>query len=220
MHLQYKSLLLFALLFFIAPLAINAQKRVLIIFPDDERINIPKRFLTTPEKGLGDSAVLRFLTLKYQFYNVFTQRLNENNYTPIGGLNDKVNAASKYKRSNWFFTDSATQKKYKKKHYLAAAIDQTNKGYYNMYTTADSADYIIFINKISVGGGFFRNVFATKNYTLDVHFDVYNSNMTHLGGRYLRQKVRLTKSMFWSAFVAQFSTIPDDLALYFINMKK
>lgn len=220
MHLQYKSLLLLALLFFIAPLAINAQKKVLIIFPDDEHIEIPNRFLKTPERGLGDSAVLRFLTLKYQFYNVFTQRLNENGFTPIGGINDKANTASKLGRSNWFFTDSATQQKHKGKHYLSAIIDGTNKDYYGMYTAADSVDYIIFINKISVGGGFFRNVFATKNYTLDVHFDVYNSNMKHLGGRYLRKKVRLTKNMFWRAFVAQFSTMPDELALYFINMKK
>lgn len=220
MHLQYKSLLLFALLFFIAPLAINAQKRVLIIFPDDEHIEIPARFLKTPERGLGDSAAIRFLTLKYQFYNVFTQRLNANGFTPIGGINDKANTASKYNKSNWFFTDSATQQKHKGKHYLSATIDGTNKDYYNMYTSADSVDYIIFINKISVGGGFFRNVFATKNYTLDVHFDVYNSNMTHLGGQYLRKKVRLTKSMFWNAFVAHFSTMPEELALYFINMKK
>lgn len=220
MHLRTKAYRLFAILLFFAPLLTWGQKKALIIFPEDEHINIPARFLKTPERGIGDSAALRFLTLKYQFYNVLTQRLVQSSYTPIGGVTSKANSIRKYKKANWYFTDSASRAKNKGKKYFAAVVDETNKNYYSLYANADSVDYIIFINKIEVGGGFFRNVFATKNYTLDVHFDVYTANMKHLGGQYLRKKVRLTRSMFWPAFVAQFNSLPEELALHFVGMRK
>jgi hypothetical protein len=202
------------------PASLAAQKNVLIIFPEDDKINIPHTFLKNREKGTADSVPLKFLTIKYQFYNILTQRLVANNYIPLGGVNSKVNDVRKYTKKRWYSHDSATQKELSKKKYLAAAVDETNKEYYNLYATTDSADYIIFVNKVDVGANFFRKWLATKNYLLQVHFDVYDKNMKHLGGQYLRKKVRLTRDMYWSAFQKHFSVIPDELALYFANMKK
>lgn len=220
MQPKYTFTLLFTALLFLLPSTLFAQKKVLIIFPEDEKISIPHTFLKNDDKGTSDSIGMKFLTLKYQFYNVLTQQLVANNYKPLGGVNSKANSIRKYTKSKWFSHDSITQEKLGNKKYLAAQVDETNKGYYNLYSNADSADYIVFVNKVDVGANFFRKWFATKNYLMLVHFDVYDSNMKHLGGRYIRKKVRLTRKMYWSAFQKHFSALPDELALHFANMKK
>ncbi len=220
MQLKYTFAQLFTAFLFLFPTILLAQKKVLIIFPEDEKISIPHTFLKNDKKGASDSSTMRFLTLKYQFYNILTQQLVANGYKPLGGVNNNVNTVRKYEVSKWFSYDSMTQKKLDNKKYLATKIDATNKEYYNLYITADSADYIIFINKVDVGANFFRKWIATKNYLLLVHFDVYDKNMKHIGGQYLRKKVRLTRKMYWSAFVKHFSVLPDELALHFANMKK
>lgn len=220
MKLKYKLSLLVSIILLSLPFLSQAQKKVLIVFPEDDKFVIPYSFLKNQQKGTADSVPLKFLTLKYQFYNELTQQLVANNFSPLGGVNSKVNAVRKYKRKKWFSSDSITQSNLEKKNYVAAAIDETNRSYYNLYATTDSADYIIFINKVEVGANFFRKWLATKNYLLLVHFDVYTKNMKHLGGRYLHKKVRLTRSTYWSSFMKHFSVIPNELALYFINMKK
>lgn len=220
MQLKYKLSLLVSLVILSLPTILSAQQKVLIVFTEDEKFNIPYKFLKNKDKGTQDSVPMKFLTLKYQFYNQLTQSLVSNNYSPIGGVNNDMNSVRKYTTKKWFAHDSISQAKLDNKKYLAAKVDETNKGYYNLYANGDSADYIIFINKIEVGGNILRRWFAMKNYLMLVHFDIYDANMKHLGGQYLRKKVKLTKDMYWSAFQTHFSSLPNELALHFANFKK
>lgn len=220
MQLQYRFTFLLAIALLLCPVALKAQKKALIIFPEDEKFIIPYTFVKNDMKGTQDSVPMKFLTLKYQFYNELTQRLADNNYQPIGGVNDKANTIRKYAKQRFFSSDSVTQANLDKKKYVSAVIDETNKNIYTLYANADSVDYIIFINKVDVGANIFRKWLATKNYVMDIHFDVYTADMKHIGGRYLRQKVRLTRDTYWSAFQTTFSALPEEVALYFVNMKK
>ena len=220
MQPKYTLTLFIAFFLFSLPTALSAQEKVLIVFPEDEKFSIPYKFLKNDIKGTQDSVPMKFLTLKYLFYNSLTQLMVSNNYSPMGSINSDMNSVRKYTTKSWFANDSATQEKLDNKKYLAAKVDATNKGYYNLYATGDSADYVVFINKVEVGGNVFRRWFAMKNYIMQVHFDVYDKNMNHKGGQYLRKKVKLTKDMYWSAFQTHFSALPRELALHFANMKK
>lgn len=220
MQTKYTFPLLFSIALFLFPTVLSAQKKVLIVFPEDEKFSIPYSFMKNELKGTQDSVPMKFLTLKYLFYNSLTQQLAGNNYTPIGGVNNSYSDVRKYDTRKWFAHDSLTRTKLDKNKYLATKVDETNKSYYSSYALGDSADYIIFINKVEVGANFFRKWFATKNYLMLVHFDVYDKNMKHIGGRYIRKKVRLTRSMYWHAFEAHFSALPNELALQFLYMRK
>lgn len=220
MHPKYRFSFLLLLALFVLPCSLLAQNKVLLVFPEDDKFQIPYRFIKNNEKGTHDSVTMKFLTLKYLFYNELTQQLAQNNYVPIGGVNNEVNTLRKYEKAKWFAYDSIANEELPNKKYLAAKVDATNKNYYGLYATADSADYIVFINKVSVGANFFRKWLATKNYVMDIDFDIYDANMKHLHGRSIRKKVRLTKSTFWSAFQAHFAALPNALALYVINAKK
>lgn len=198
----------------------NTPKKVLIVFAEDSHIRIPFSFLKNKEVGETDTAPIKYLTLKYGFYNTLAERLANNGYRPMGGVSGNLNQSRLYTTDKWFFTDSAAIQSEKKGTYEATLVNNDNRSYYSMYLNADSASYILMINKIEVHTNLFRRLFTTANYSLDVHFDVYDSNMNRLCGRYLRKKVRMGRGTYWSSFTKQFNTLPDELALYFVNMKK
>lgn len=198
----------------------NTPKTVLIVFAEDSHIRIPFSFLKNKEVGETDTAPIKYLTLKYGFYNTLAERLANNGYRPMGGVSGNLNQARLYTTDKWFFTDSAAIKSERKGSYEATLVNNDNRNYYSMYLNADSASYILMINKIEVHTNIFRNLFTVANYCLDVHFDVYDRDMKRLCGRYLRKKVRMSRGTYWSSFTKQFNTLPDELALYFVNMKK
>lgn len=220
MQLKHKLTVVLSFLLFALPTVLSAQKKALIIFPEDEKFSIPYKFMKNKTKGTQDSVPMKFLTLKYLFYNNLTQLLVYSGFTPIGSISGDANTVRKYTTKKWYAKDSATQKKLDNKSYLAAKIDGTNKSYYSLYANGEGADYIIMINKVEIDANILRRLFAMKNYLMLVHFDIYDKDMNHISGQYLRKKVKLTRSIYWSAFQAHFSALPNELALHFINLKK
>jgi hypothetical protein len=196
------------------------KQPVMIVFAEDNNIQIPYKFMRSDADEKYDSLPMRFITLKYLFYTSMSERLASNAFKPIGGVSTDINTERQYKTSNWFSTDSVLNAKNKGKKYYSSIINQNNIGQYSMYMNADSAAYLILINKIEIHSDIFRRNILMYNYFMDVHFDVYNRDMKLIGGRYLRKKLRLNKNMYWSAFSKMFTGMPDELALYFINMKK
>lgn len=208
------------LLFALFADAQTTPKTVFIVFAEDSHIRIPFTFLKNKEVGETDTAPIKYLTLKYGFYNTLSERLANNGYRPMGGVSGNLNQSRLYTTDKWFFADSAVVKSERRRAYEATLVNNDNRNYYSMYLNADSASYILMINKIEVHTNIFRNLFSVANYYLDVHFDVYDRNMNHLCGRYLRKKARMGRGTYWSSFTKQFNTLPDELALYFVNMKK
>lgn len=197
----------------------QAQQGVLIIFPEDKNFILPSKFLRNENGGVEDSTILRLLSLKYHFYNVLSQRMETIGYRPQGEINGSADFR-KYMKTRWYFKDTALQKKNMGKNYYSGIIDNTNDSYFNLKLLSDSSAYILMINKVEVHSNIFRRLFATENYMMDVHFDIFDKNMNRICGRYIRKKVRLSKNTYWSSLVKQFSILPEELALYFGNIKK
>jgi hypothetical protein len=219
-----KIIKLIIVLFAVAlPFMGNAQIKkqpVMIVFAEDNNIQIPYKFMRSDAGEKYDSLPLRFITLKYLFYTTFSERLGSNAFKPIGGVSTDINTERQYKVANWYSSDSTINAKNKGKKYYSSIINQNNTGQYSMYMNADSAEYLILINKIEIHSDILRRNLFMYNYIMDVHFDVYNRDMKLISGRYLRKKLRLNRNMYWSAFSKMFTGMPEEFGLYFINMKK
>lgn len=212
---------LIAFLFLFTALCCTAQQGVLVVFPEDANFKVPTKFIKNKVGGVEDSTSLRLLTLKYLFYNNLSERLVANNFTPFGGVNGTVEKTYRtYTKGTWEYYTGEKKKKKHSKSYFSSVIKDANKNYYTLHLQNDSAQYLLVVNKITVHAPIIRKWFFMYNYLADIHFDVYDKDMNHLGGRYLRKKMRLHKDMYWSAFSKQFSGLGDELALYFANNYK
>lgn len=212
--------IILTILFSIALFPLAAQQKVLVVFPEDAHFTIPKKFVKNQTKGQSDSSSLKIFTLKHLFYNGLTQRLVENNFIPRGGVEGSENSYRKYAKGKWEYTTGTKKKKKHTDTYFSTSMDGGNKSYFQMQVSAEPADYVLVINKVNLFTNVWLHNFSMTNYRMEVHFDVYDSQLNHLGGRYLRKKVRLHRNMFWSSFTHQFGALPDELALYFANTYK
>ncbi|HYG16274.1 MAG TPA: hypothetical protein VEC12_11020 [Bacteroidia bacterium] len=197
----------------------NGNGGVMVVFAEDANIDIPYKFVKNKEQGVEDSIPMKFLTIKYQFYNLFTQRLASSGYQPIGSVSAN-NYGRIYSKEKWKLKDSINRKKNKGKKYFSTVMDSATKSYYTGFMSVDTAQYLIIINKIKIHSSLYRRLFTLDKYMMDVHFDVYDKNMNHICGRYLRKYLRANRSTYWGSFIHQFSALPEELGLYFINLKK
>lgn len=214
--------IIIVLLLFCVSFAVSAQNGnagVMVVFAEDANIDIPYKFIKNKERGVEDSIPMKFLTLKYQFYNLFTQRLASTGYQPMGSVSANNNGRI-YSKEKWVLKDSIARKKNKGKKYFSTVMDSATKSYYNGFISVDTAQYLVIINKIKIHSSLYRRLFTLDKYMMDVHFDVYDKNMNHICGRYLRKYLRANRNTYWDSFVRQFSALPEELGLYFINMKK
>lgn len=212
--------IILTILFSIALFPLAAQQKVLVVFPEDANFTIPKKFVKNETRGHNDSSALKFFTLKHLFYNSLTQRLAEYNFIPRGGVEGTESSYRKYTKGKWEYTTGTKRKKKHTRKYFSTVMDGGNKSYFQLQVNAEPADYVLVINKVRVFTNVLLHNFSMTNYRMEVHFDVYDSQLNHLGGRYLRKKVRLHRNMYWSSFTHQFSALPDELALHFVNTYK